>query len=190
MALFFGFYWLTLRRSNLFRLRRFYLVGTLALSLVLPFVSIEMPSRVATVVKPTTTGTTLTTGAGQSTTTGTTSTTGAVESTTTGTTLTTGTGQSTTTGTTLTTEATETTKAFAFRDLLWWGYVLGCGVAFILLVVKLFKTFKYYRRSELSDELSTGDMCVRVLGEPDGNLPFSFLRSVFVNPEVFTESEL
>ena len=71
-----------------------------------------------------------------------------------------------------------------------YGYVLGCGVAFILLVVKLFKTFRYYRRSELSDELSTGDMCVRVLGEPDGNLPFSFLRSVFVNPEVFTESEL
>ena len=190
MALFFGFYWLTLRRSNLFRLRRFYLVGTLALSLVLPFVSIEMPSRVAAVVKPTTTGTTLTTGAVESTTTGTTLTTGAVESTTTGTTLTTGTGQSTTTGTTLTTEATETTKAFAFRDLLWWGYVIGCGVAFILLVVKLFKTFRYYRRSVLSDELSTGDMCVRVLGEPDGNLPFSFLRSVFVNPEVFTESEL
>ena len=71
-----------------------------------------------------------------------------------------------------------------------YGYLLGCGVAFILLVVKLFKTFRYYRRSVLSDELSTGDMCVRVLGEPDGNLPFSFLRSVFVNPEVFTESEL
>lgn len=186
-ALFFGFYWLTLRRSNLFRLRRFYLVGTLALSLVLPFVSLEMPSRVAAVVKSTTTGTTLTTGAGQSTTTGTTSTTGAVESTTTGTTLTTKAGQSTTTGTTLTTGAT---KKLSFKDMVCYGYVLGCGVAFILLVVKLFKTFRYYRRSELSDELSTGDMCVRVLGEPDGNLPFSFLRSVFVNPEVFTESEL
>lgn len=186
-ALFFSFYWLTLRRSNLFRLRRFYLVGTLALSLVLPFVSIEMPSRVAAVVKTTTTGTTLTTGAGQITTTGTTLTTGAVESTTTGTTLTTKAGQSTTTGTTLTTGAT---KKLAFKDIVCYGYVLGCGVAFILLVVKLFKTFRYYRRSVLSDELSTGDMCVRVLGEPDGNLPFSFLRSVFVNPEVFTESEL
>ena len=186
-ALFFGFYWLTLRRSNLFRLRRFYLVGTLVLSLVLPFVSIEMPSRVAAVVKSTTTGTTLTTGAGQITTTGTTLTTGAVESTTTGTTLTTGKVESTTTGTTLTTGAT---KKLAFKDIVCYGYVFGCGVAFILLVVKLFKTFSYYRRSELSDELSTGDMCVRVLGEPDGNLPFSFLRSVFVNPEVFTESEL
>ena len=187
MALFFGFYWLTLRRSNLFRLRRFYLVGTLALSLVLPFVSLEMPSRVAAVVKSTTTETTLTTGAVESTTNGTTLTTGAVESTTTGTTLTTKAGQSTTTGTTLTTGAT---KQLSFKDIICYGYVLGCGVAFILLVVKLFKTFRYYRRSELSDELSTGDMCVRVLGEPDGNLPFSFLRSVFVNPEVFTESEL
>ena len=186
-ALFFGFYWLTLRRSNLFRLRRFYLVGTLALSLVLPFVSIEMPSRVAAVVKTTTTGTTLTTGAVESTTTGTTLTKGAVESTTTGTTLTTKAGQSTTTGTTSTTGAT---KKLSFKDMVCYGYLLGCGVAFILLVVKLFKTFSYYRRSALSDELSTGDMCVRVLGEPDGNLPFSFLRSVFVNPEVFTESEL
>ena len=179
MALFFGLYWLTLRRSNLFRLRRFYLVGTLALSLVLPFVSIEMPSRVAALVQSTTTGTTLTTGAGQSTTTGTTLTTGAGQSTATGPTLTTGKVESTTTGTTLT---TGTTKKFSFKDMVCYGYVLGCGVAFILLVVKLFKTFRYYRRSVLSDELSTGDMCVRVLGEPDGNLPFSFLRSVFVNP--------
>ena len=85
---------------------------------------------------------------------------------------------------------TGATKKLAFKDIVCYGYVFGCGVAFILLVVKLFKTFSYYRRSELSDELSTGDMCVRVLGEPDGNLPFSFLRSVFVNPEVFTESEL
>ena len=59
-----------------------------------------------------------------------------------------------------------------------------------MLAVKLIRTGSYYRRSVLSDELSTGEMCVRVLGEPDGNLPFSFLRSVFVNPEVFTESEL
>ncbi len=187
IALFFGLYAATLRRSNLFRLRRFYLVGTLALSLVLPFVSLEMPSRVAAVVKTTTTGTTLTTGAVESTTTGTTLTTGAVESTTNGTTLTTGADESTTTGTTLTTGAT---KKLSFKDMVCYGYLLGCGVAFILLVIKLFKTFRYYRRSVLSDELSTGDMCVRVLGEPDGNLPFSFLRSVFVNPEVFTESEL
>ena len=85
---------------------------------------------------------------------------------------------------------TGATKKLSFKDIVWYGYVLGCGVAFILLIVKLFKTFRYYRRSVLSDELSTGDMCVRVLGEPDGNLPFSFLRSVFVNPEVFTKSEL
>jgi len=85
---------------------------------------------------------------------------------------------------------TGATKKLSFKDIVFYGYVLGCGVAFILLVIKLFKTFRYYRRSVLSDELSTGDMCVRVLDEPDGNLPFSFLRSVFVNPEVFTESEL
>ena len=192
MALFFGLYCLTLRRSNLFRLRRFYLVGTLVLSLLIPFVSIEVPSRVAAVAQPyaqyfenpqepaviqeddaenaVESTTTMTTEAVQSTTIGT--------------------NESTTDITTGTTGATETNKAFAFRDLLWWGYVLGCGVAFILLVVKLIKTVSYYRRSVLSDELSMGDMCVRVLGEPDGNLPFSFLRSVFVNPQVFTESEL
>jgi len=184
MALFFGLYWLTLRRSNLFRLRRFYLVGTLALALVLPFISIEMPSRLTAVAQPYTQyfgeaqePTVIQGDAADA----------AVQSTTIGTTLTTGKVESTTTGTTLTTGAT---KKLSFKDMVCYGYVLGCGVAFILLVVKLFKTFRYYRRSELSDELSTGDMCVRVLGEPDGNLPFSFLRSVFVNPEVFTESEL
>ena len=184
MALFFGLYWLTLRRSNLFRLRRFYLVGTLALALVLPFISIEMPSRLTAVAQPYTQyfgeaqePTVIQGDAADA----------AVQSTTTGTTLTTGKVESTTTGTTLTTGAT---KKLAFKDIVCYGYVLGCGVAFILLVVKLFKTFRYYRRSELSDELSTGDMCVRVLGEPDGNLPFSFLRSAFVNPEVFTEGEL
>ena len=195
MALFFGLYCLTLRRSNLFRLRRFYLVGTLVLSLLLPFVSIEVPSRVTAVAQPyaqyfenpqepAVIQEDAADNAVESTTTATTMTTEAVQSTTIGT------NESTTTITTGTTGATETNKAFAFRDLLWWGYVLGCGVAFILLVVKLIKTVSYYRRSVLSDELSTGDMCVRVLGEPDGNLPFSFLRSVFVNPEVFTESEL
>jgi beta-lactamase regulating signal transducer with metallopeptidase domain len=178
MALFFGLYCLTLRRSNLFRLRRFYLIGTLALSLVLPFISFEMPSRVTTAVsqpytqylgmaqEPTVVQVDV---AGETTT-------EAVETTADMTNMTTG--------------MTETSKAFSLKDIICWGYVLGCGVAFILLVVKLFKTFRYYRRSVLSDELSTGDMCVRMLGEPDGNLPFSFLRSVFVNPDVFTESEL
>lgn len=180
MALFFGLYWLTLRRSNLFRLRRFYLVGTLALSLVLPFVSFEMPGRVTAVAQPYMQNlgvaqeppvVQVDVAGGMST--------EAVEST-----------ADRTYMTNMTTGTTETSKAFSLKDIIWWGYAIGCGVAFILLVVKLFKTFGYYRRGVLSDELSTGDMCVRVLGEPDGNLPFSFLRSVFVNPEVFTESEL
>ena len=180
MALFFGFYWLTLRRSNLFRLRRFYLVGTLTLALVLPFVSLEMPSRVTAVAQPYTQhfGMTQEPAVVQVDVAGGTKT-EAVEST-----------ADMTNMTTETRGTTETAKTFSFKDIIWYGYVLGCGVAFILLVVKLFKTGRYYRRSVLSDELSTGDMCVRVLGEPDGNLPFSFLRSVFVNPEVFTESEL
>lgn len=170
MALFFGLYCLTLRRSNLFRLRRFYLVGTLALSLVLPFVSIELPSRVTPVAKtiapsfgvapeiPVIQSVAEPVAVSHE-----------VENVTT---------------------ATVESYTFSWRDFVWWGYLLGCGVAFILLVVKLIRTGRYYHRSVLSDELSTGDMCVRVLGEPDGNLPFSFLRSVFVNPEVFTESEL
>lgn len=176
IALFFGLYAATLRRSNLFRLRRFYLVGTLALSLVLPFVSLEMPSRVTAVAQPYTQhfGMTQEPAVVQVDVAGETKT-EAVEST-----------ADMTNMTTETRGTTETAKTY----IIWYGYVLGCGVAFILLVVKLFKTGRYYRRSVLSDELSTGDMCVRVLGEPDGNLPFSFLRSVFVNPEVFTESEL
>ena len=180
IALFFGLYAATLRRSNLFRLRRFYLVGTLALSLVLPFVSLEMPSRVTAVAQPYTQhfGMTQEPAVVQVDVAGETKT-KAVEST-----------ADMTNMTTETRGTTETAKTFSFKDVIWYGYVLGCGVAFILLVVKLFKTFSYYRRSELSDELSTGDMCVRVLGEPDGNLPFSFLRSVFVNPQVFTKSEL
>ena len=180
MALFSGLYCLTLRRSNLFRLRRFYLVGTLALSLVLPFISFEMPSRVTAVSQPYTQylgmaqePTVAQVDAANETTTE------AVEST-----------ADRTNMTTETTGTTEIAKTFSFKEIAFYGYVLGCGVAFILLVIKLFKTFRYYRRSVLSDELSTGDMCVRVLGEPDGNLPFSFLRSTFVNPEVFTESEL
>ena len=180
MALFFGLYCLTLRRSNLFRLRRFYLVGTLALSLVLPFVSFEMPSRVTAVSQPYTQylgmaqePTVAQVDAANETTTE------AVEST-----------ADRTNMTTETTGTTEIAKTFSFKEIAFYGYLLGCGVAFILLVVKLFRTGRYYHRSVLSDELSTGDMCVRVLGEPDGNLPFSFLRSTFVNPEVFTEIEL
>lgn len=180
MALFFGFYWLTLRRSNLFHLRRFYLVGTLALSLVLPFVSLEMPSRVTAVAQPYTQhfGITQEPAVVQVDVAGETKT-EAVEST-----------ADRTNMTTETTGTTKTAKTFLFKNIIWYGYLLGCGVAFILLVVKLVRTGRYYHRSVLSDELSTGDMCVRVLGEPDGNLPFSFLRSVFVNPEVFTKSEL
>ena len=152
MALFFSLYCLTLRRSNLFRLRRFYLVGTLILSLVLPFVSIELPSRVTTAAQPYTQYLGV---ANETTASQVDAADAAVESTTTGTTLTTeaiGTNESTTSLT------TGTTEKLSFKDLVFYGYVLGCGVAFILLVVKLFKTFRYYRRSVLSDELSTGDI--------------------------------
>ncbi|MBP5496170.1 MAG: M56 family metallopeptidase, partial [Bacteroidales bacterium] len=180
MALFSGLYCLTLRRSNLFHLRRFYLVGTLALSLVLPFVSLEMPSRVTAVSQPYTQYL----GMAQE------PTVAQVDAANETTTEAVGSPADRTNRTDRTTGTTENAKTFSFKEIAFYGYVLGCGVAFILLVVKLFKTFRYYRRSVLSDELSTGDMCVRVLGEPDGNLPFSFLRSVFVNPEVFTESEL
>ena len=41
IALFLGLYAATLRRSNLLRLRRYYLVGTLMVAMVIPFVSIE-----------------------------------------------------------------------------------------------------------------------------------------------------
>ena len=41
IALFFGLYAVTLRRSNLLRLRRYYLVGTLMVAMVIPFISIE-----------------------------------------------------------------------------------------------------------------------------------------------------
>ena len=173
MALFFGLYWQTLRRSNLFRLRRFYLVGTLIVAMIIPFVSIEtkapQAARVSAFVQqiqmpeeavvP------------------------QIE-------IQKSTSEPLQAATPSHTEPVVLASSWNWKDALQTVYLVGCAFAFILLIIKLFKTFRYYRRSVLSDELSTGDMCVRVLGEPDGNLPFSFLRSVFVNPEVFTESEL
>jgi beta-lactamase regulating signal transducer with metallopeptidase domain len=173
MALFFGLYWLTLRRSNLFRLRRFYLIGTLIVAIIIPFVSIEtkapQAARVSAYVQqiqmpeeavvP------------------------QIE-------IQKSTSEPQQAATPAPAEPVAVAPSWNWKDALQTVYLIGCAFAFILLAIKLIKTFGYYRRSELSDELSTGDMCVRVLGEPDGNLPFSFLRSVFVNPEVFTESEL
>ena len=173
MALFFGLYWLTLRRSNLFRLRRFYLIGTLIVAVIIPFVSIgtkaPQVARVSTYVQqiqmheeavvPQIEIQEASTEPVQA-------------------------------ATPASAEPVAVTPSWNWKDALQTVYLVGCAFAFILLIIKLIKTFGYYRRSVLSDELSTGDMCVRVLGEPDGNLPFSFLRSVFVNPEVFTESEL
>ncbi|MBO7585899.1 MAG: M56 family metallopeptidase [Bacteroidales bacterium] len=173
MALFFGLYWLTLRRSNLFRLRRFYLVGTLIVAMIIPFVSIEtkapQAARVSAFVQqiqmpeeavvP------------------------QIE-------IQKSTSEPLQAATPSHTEPVVLASSWNWKDALQTVYLVGCAFAFILLTIKLIKTFGYYRRSVLSDELSTGDMCVRVLGEPDGNLPFSFLRSVFVNPQVFTKSEL
>ena len=48
IALFFGLYAATLRRSNLLLLRRYYLVGTLMVAMVIPFVSIETKAPQAT----------------------------------------------------------------------------------------------------------------------------------------------
>ena len=173
MALFFGLYCLTMRRSNLFRLRRFYLIGTLIVAMIIPFVSIETKAPQAArmsayvqqiqmseeVIVP------------------------QIE-------VQEASIEPVQAVTPSPAEPVAVVSSWNWKDALQTVYLIGCAFAFILLIIKLIKTFGYYRRSVLSDELSTGDMCVRVLGEPDGNLPFSFLRSVFVNPEVFTESEL
>lgn len=171
IALFFGLYVVTLRRSNLFRLRRFYLIGTLAVSMIIPFVSIEIKvpqtTRVSsyvphirqsyeTVVPQI-----------------------AIQETSL---------EPAQTVAPITTIAPKSSRTW--KDIVPIVYIIGCATAFIILVIKLIKTASYYRRSIFSEELSTREMRVRVLTEPDSNLPFSFLRSVFVNPEVFTESEL
>ena len=165
----------TLRRSNLFRLRRFYLIGTLIVSMIIPFVSIEtkapQAARVSAYVQqiqvpeetavpqmevqeaPTEPVQAATPSPSP-------------------------------------TDPVAVTSYWNWKDVLPTIYIVGCAFAFILLVVKLIKTSSYYRRSTISEELSSDGMRVRVLAEPDGNLPFSFLRSVFVNPDVFTDGEL
>ena len=167
MALFFGFYLLTLRRSNLFRLRRFYLLATLAFSFVVPFISIGLPTKVsAPVLMPEQVETMpYETTVNQD----------VVEP------------LAVTAGTV---QAASAARPVCWRDIVWWIYLAGAGISLVLLVVKLSQTLSYYRRSRLSRRLSEKGMRVRVLAEPDGNLPFSFLRSVFVNPDVFTHSEL
>ena len=171
IALFFGLYSVTLRRSNLFRLRRFYLIGTLAVSMIIPFVSIEIKvpqtTRVSsyvphirqsyeTVVPQI-----------------------AIQETSL---------EPAQTVAPITTIAPKSSRTW--KDIVPIVYIIGCATAFIILVIKLIKTASYYRRSIFSEELSTREMRVRVLTEPDGNLPFSFSRSIFVNPNVFTDSEL
>ena len=171
IALFFGLYVATLRRSNLLRLRRYYLVGTLMVAMVIPFVSIETKApqvaRVSAYMQQI---------------------------------------QMSDEIPALQIEGQEATienvqavtppnsvavpVSWTWKDLLALVYLTGCGITFILLIIKLVRTFRYYRRSSLSESLSTWEMRVRILAEPDGNIPFSFLRSVFVNPEVFTDSEL
>ena len=171
IALFFGLYVATLRRCNLLRLRRYYLVGTLMVAMVIPFVSIETKApqvaRVSAYMQQI---------------------------------------QMSDEIPALQIEGQEATienvqavtppnsvavpVSWTWKDLLALVYLTGCGITFILLIIKLVRTFRYYRRSSLSESLSTWEMRVRILAEPDGNTPFSFLRSVFVNPEVFTDSEL
>ena len=173
MALFFGLYCLTLRRSNLFRLRRFYLVGTLIVAMIIPFVSIETKAPQAArmsayvqqiqmseeVIVP------------------------QIE-------VQEASIEPVQAVTPSPAEPVAVVSSWNWKDALQTVYLIGCAFAFILLIIKLIKTFGYYRRSVLSDELSSREMRVRVLAEPDGNLPFSFLRSMFVNPEVFTDGEL
>ena len=173
IALFFGLYATTLRRSNLLRLRRFYLIGTLIVAVIIPFVSIEtkapQAARVSAyvqqfqmpeeVVVP------------------------QIE-------IPKASIEPVQVVTPSQTEPVAVKPSWNWKDALLAMYLVGCVFAFILLVIKLIKTSSYYRRSSISDELSTREMRVHVLAEPDGNLPFSFLRSVFVNPDVFTDSEL
>ena len=173
MALFFGLYCLTLRRSNLFRLRRFYLVGTLIVAMIIPFVSIETKAPQAArmsayvqqiqmseeVIVP------------------------QIE-------VQEASIEPVQAVTPSPAEPVAVAPSWNWKDALQTVYLVGCAFAFILLIVKLIKTFSYYRRSSISDELSSREMRVRVLAEPDGNLPFSFLRSMFVNLEVFTDGEL
>lgn len=171
LALFFGLYVATLRRSNLLRLRRFYLVGTLMVAMVIPFVSIETKAPQATRVSSYVQHIQILDEA-----------------------PTLQIGDTEASPVSIQTETKVETQnapaSWTLKDLLIKAYLIGCAVTFILLIVKLVRTFRYYRRSSLSESLSTWEMRVRILAEPDGNLPFSFLRSVFVNPEVFTDSEL
>ena len=171
IALFFGLYAATLRRSNLLRLRRFYLVGTLMVAMVIPFVSIETKAPQATRVSSYVQHIQILDEAP------------ALQI-----------GDTEASPVSIQTETKVETQnapaSWTLKDLLIKAYLIGCAVTFILLIVKLVRTFRYYRRSNLSESLSTWEMRVRILAEPDGNLPFSFLRSVFVNPEVFTDSEL
>ena len=171
IALFYVLYAATLRRSNLLRLRRYYLVGTLMVAMVIPFVSIETKAPQAARVNAYMQQIQISDEIpalqieGQEAT---------IENV-----------QAVTPP-----NSVAVPVSWTWKDLLVKGYLIGCTVTFILLIIKLARTFRYYRRSSLSESLSTWEMRVRILAEPDGNLPFSFLRSVFVNPEVFTESEL
>jgi beta-lactamase regulating signal transducer with metallopeptidase domain len=173
IALFFGLYAATLRRSNLFRLRRFYLIGTLIVAMIIPFVSIETKAphaaRVSAYVQQIQTP---------------------EETVVPQIEVKEASIEPMPTVTPSPTEPVAVSSSWNWKDALLAVYLVGCAFAFIFLIVKLIKTTSYYRRSSISNELSTWEMRVRVLAEPDGNLPFSFLRSVFVNPDVFTDSEL
>ena len=171
IALFFGLYAATLRRSNLLRLRRYYLVGTLMVAMVIPFVSIETKAPQATRVSSYVQQIQILNEAPA---------------------LQIGDTEASPVPVQIEKkiETQNASASWTLKDLLIKAFLIGCAVTFILLIVKLVRTFRYYRRSNLSESLSTWEMRVRILSEPDGNLPFSFLRSVFVNPEVFTESEL
>ena len=172
-ALFYGLYAVTLRRSNLFRLRRFYLIGTLIVAMIIPFISIEtkapQAARVSAYVQqlqmPEETVVPQ------------------IE-------VQEASIEPVQAATPSPTDPVTVSPSWNWKDALQALYFVGCAVTLILLIIKLVKTASYYRRSSISDELSTWEMRVHVLAEPDGNLPFSFLRSVFVNPDVFTDNEL